>query len=92
MEVLASPPLPLEYEKGERETYSERGWICVWSMGGWEDLVVCYIYTSPIVKARGQKDSSDTGFFLAQFNIFKPTIPNTVFMKTLQIFPPPRES
>ena len=42
-------------------------------------------------KVRGQKDSSDTGF-RAKFDIFKPTIPNTVCMGTLQISPPARES
>ena len=42
-------------------------------------------------KVRGQKDSSDSGF-RAKFNIFNPTIPNTMWMDTLQIFPPARES
>jgi len=40
---------------------------------------------------RGQKDSSDGGF-RAKFTIFNRTIPNTVWMDTLQNFPPARES
>jgi len=43
-----------------------------------------------LFKVWGQKDSSDTGF-RAKFNILKLTIPNTVCMYTLQIFPLARE-
>jgi len=44
-----------------------------------------------LLKVRGQKDSSDSGF-RAKFDIFKPTIPNIVCMEILQIIPPARES
>jgi len=35
------------------------------------------VIISDLGKVRGQKDSSDTGF-RAKFNIFNPTIPNTL--------------
>jgi len=43
-----------------------------------------------VATVRVQKDSFDAGFW-AKFNIFKLTIPDTVCMKILQIFPPVRE-
>ena len=49
------------------------------------------VFLGRLIKVRGQKDSSDSGF-RAKFNIFNPTIPNTMWMDTLQIFPPARES
>ena len=47
-------------------------------------------YISPPSKARAQKDSSDA-LFTPKMDVFKQTILNTAYIKTLEIFPSARE-
>jgi len=69
------------------------GFLCPTSSEG--GLIAELLVTPPCLgvnlhKVRGQKDPSDTGV-RAKFDIFKPTILNTVCMETLQILSPARE-
>ena len=52
---------------------------------------IWYVRTCSFLKVRVQKDSSDA-LFTPKIVIFKQTILNTAYVKTLEIFPSARES
>ena len=68
-----------------------RAWPCLQDFTGWAIRNPAHGFLPGNGKVRMQKDSSDTRF-TPKMDIFKQTILNTAYIKTLEIFPSARES